>query len=89
MGIGAGESAGGTVQYSANAQTVNDLTGQFNNVSVGAGAGLGGTVDSFTGVTPDGQVVTGGGITIGEGLGITSFNGITYTSIVPISSRCQ
>jgi hypothetical protein len=39
------------MQFSANAQTVNDLTGQFNTVSAGVGAGLSGTVDGFTGTT--------------------------------------
>jgi RHS repeat-associated protein len=89
MGIGAGESAGGTMQFSANAQTVNDLTGQFNTVSAGAGAGLSGTIDGFTGTTADGRIVSGAGITIGEGIGVTSFNGFTYTAIQPIGNVCQ
>jgi hypothetical protein len=88
MGTGAGESVGGTVQFSATAQTVNDLTGQFNTVSAGVGACLSGTVDGFTGTTSDGRIVTGGGITIGEGIGVTSFNGFTYTAIQPVTNAC-
>ena len=86
-GIGAGETAGGTVQYSANAQSIDDLLGLFNNVSVGGGAGFGGTLDAFTGTTDNGQVVTGGGFTIGEGAGVTSFDGITNTLIQPLMSQ--
>jgi hypothetical protein len=84
VGIGLGESYGGTVQYSPNAQTINDLSGPFATVSAGLGAGIGGTVDAFTGTTDDGRNVSGFGFTIGEGLGVTSFDGVTYTGVQPI-----
>jgi RHS repeat-associated protein len=83
LGVGTGESWGLSLQLSPNSQTINDLSGPFNAVSAGLGAGAGGTVDGFTGTTTDGRQIYGGGFTIGQGLGMTSFDGVTNTFVQP------
>jgi hypothetical protein len=67
VGIGASAGVGGSVQVS-NAQTIYDLSGAFSNTSLHGGAGLGGSVDYFTGSSPNGPVF-GGGITFGASEG--------------------
>lgn len=93
-GVGAGTSGGLSIQGS-NGETINDLKGPFTNVSAGGGWGATATGDGFVGQTRDGRTIIGGGVTIGAGLGETSFAGITDTKITPItnpnpsSSPCQ
>jgi len=69
LGVGVGVSLGGgaSVQVS-NAKTIYDLSGAFNNTSLQAGAGVGGSVDYFTGSSANGPVF-GGGITAGSTAG--------------------
>ena len=84
VGIGAG--AGLSVQYS-NASTIYDLSGRFANISLNGGAGVGGSVDYFTGPSTTNTTVTGGGATIGVGAGASANVGAT-TTIVCGSSGC-
>jgi RHS repeat-associated protein len=67
VGISVSAGAGGSVQVS-NAQTIYDLSGPFANVGVHGGAGLGGSVDFFTGSSSNGPVF-GGGVTFGPSAG--------------------
>ena len=82
LGIGFGASGGVSGQFS-DAQSINDLKGEFKNASFGGGAGIGVTGDSFWGMSDHGPVI-GGGFTAGLGLGETSFLGITDTAVIPI-----
>ena len=77
-GIGAGASAGINVGASS-ADDVHDLGGWFVNGSAGGGWGPNITADAFYGKTDDGRGIVGGGLSIGPGLGVTSFVGPTYT----------
>ncbi len=67
----------------SNAATVCDLKGPFTNGSVGAGAGIAGSIDVFSGNSDHGWV-TGGGFTVGAGLGAGGFAGGTWTSLGPV-----
>jgi len=83
-GAGAGTAVSGGVSVSAsNAQTINDLSGPFNQVSLGGGWGPNASGDAFTGSSPNG-VVLGGGITVGAGLGVGGSTTITGTNITPL-----
>ena len=78
--IGAGGSLGLSLQGSS-AQTVAGLGGPFANQSIGLGDGLSGSVDTFQGM--DGSnIVTGGGVTFGVGLGAGVSSTITGTNIL-------
>jgi hypothetical protein len=77
-GIGAGASAGLNVGAS-NADDVHELGGWFINGSAGGGWGPSATGDAFYGQTDDGRRILGGGLSVGAGLGATSFGGATYT----------
>lgn len=82
-GFGGGAGAHATLGVSfqgSNAKTVCDLTGNFTNLSLGAGTGLDATVDAFGGPSDHG-LVTGGGLTIGAGLGASAFGGVTNTQM--------
>jgi RHS repeat-associated protein len=79
---GAAADAGVSVQVS-DAQTVCDLTGRFYNSSVHAGAGWGGSVDAFTGQSPNGPV-SGGGVTLGAAAGASGSIGFTETGVYVI-----
>lgn len=82
LGIGAGGSGGLSVQGS-NAKTICDLRGPFGNVSAGGGWGPGAIGEGFWGPSDTGTVI-GGGVTVGAGLGATSFDGINNTWVQPM-----
>lgn len=80
-GIGVQAGVGGSVQFS-NAPTIYDLSGPFANTSLHGGAGVGGSVDFFTGTTQNGQnEVTGGGITFGASTGASASLTTTGTQV--------
>lgn len=79
LGAGADFSLGLSGAFS-NAETICQLRGIFASSSVGAGAGLHLTADTFSGPSNRGYV-TGGGLTAGEGAGAGGFAGVTYTAI--------
>ena len=82
-GMGAGAS-GGVFAGASNGDTVCDLSGPFDNISSGGGWGPDATGDAFYGYGANGQKVTGGSITLGPGLGNTSFVGGTGTHVGPV-----
>jgi hypothetical protein len=83
-GVGAGAHASGGLSFTAsNAKTIDDLNGWFGNASVGAGAGIDGSVELFAGNSDNGQVI-GGGFTLGAGLGVGGAGGGSFTWINPI-----
>jgi RHS repeat-associated protein len=83
-GVGVGAGVSGGISFSAsNAQGICDLAGPFSNFSVGAGAGLSGSIEGFQGPSDHGTV-TGGGFTIGPGLGAGGSAGGSYTWVTPI-----
>jgi hypothetical protein len=79
-GIGAGAGGGISVQASS-ANTVRDLSGVFANGALGVGAGGYAALDVFTGASGT-TPITGGGATVGVGLGAVTFAGPTYTTVV-------
>jgi RHS repeat-associated protein len=79
-GIGAG-AGGGLSAIVSSANTVSDLSGVFANGSLGVGAGGYTALDVFTGASGT-RPITGGGATIGLGLGAVTFAGPTYTWLV-------
>ena len=80
LGIGTGAS-GGVFIGASNANSVCDLGGPFDNLSLGGGWGPDATGDAFYGRGTQGQSVLGGTLTLGAGLGATAFGGATYTNI--------
>ena len=84
-GIGVEAGVGGSVQFS-NAKTIYDLSDSFSNSSVHGGAGVGGSVDYFTGNSANGPV-TGGGISFGASSGASASLTQTTTQICG-SSGC-
>ncbi len=83
-GAGAGGGVSGGVSVSgSNAQTINDLSGPFNQVSLGGGWGPNASGDAFTGSSPNGTV-HGGGVTVGPGLSAGGSTTITGTNITPL-----
>lgn len=82
LGIGA-KIAGGMSISGSNAKTICDLSGPFASGSVGGGWGPNASGDYFTGSSRNGWV-TGGGITIGAGLGAGGSSAITGTKVYPI-----
>jgi RHS repeat-associated protein len=83
-GVGLGAGVSGGVSFStSNAQGICDLGGPFSNFSVGAGAGLGASVEGFQGPSDHGTV-TGGGVTLGAGLGAGGSAGGSYTWVTPL-----
>ena len=82
LGVGVGVS-GGVFAGVSNAKTVCRLRGPFYNLSGGLGAASDAAGDVFYGKS-SGQNVAGGTLTLGAGLGETSFAGRTYTRVGPI-----
>jgi hypothetical protein len=79
VGVGVEAGVGGSAQVS-NAETIYDLSGPFANTSLHGGTGVGGSVDFFTGSSPNGQV-TGGGITFGASAGASASLTTTSTQV--------
>ena len=82
LGVGVGVS-GGVFAGVSNAKTVCGLAYSFVNLSGGLGAAADAAGDVFYGKS-SGQNVVGGTLTLGTGLGETSFIGRTYTRVGPI-----
>jgi len=87
---GAGAAAGGEGSvggsiHASNAYDIYDLQGPFTNASIGAGEGIAGAIDGFTGDSSHGRV-TGGGVTVGGGLGVGGSVTRTTTVIPPALS---
>ena len=79
----------GVALHQSNGDLINDLNGPFVNVAAGGGWGPHATGDAFTGRGSQGQLVEGGGLTIGIGIGAGASTTITGTSVgVPISRTC-
>lgn len=68
----------------SNGSTVCDLAGPFSNVSLGGGWGPDATGDAFWGAGSQGQLVQGGGLTLGAGIGASGFVGQTNTTLGPV-----
>jgi len=85
-GVGAaagGEGSVGVAVHGANAQDIFDLQGPFYNGSIGAGDGVAGSIDGFTGDSDHGRVI-GGGVTVGAGMG--AGGSVTRTTtVIPYS----
>ncbi len=77
-----------SVQVS-NAPAVSDLAGGFYVGSVHAGAGVGGSIDTFTGTAANGQPIFGGGFTAGAQAGASGSAGYTYTHLAPVTCRAK
>ena len=85
-GVGVGSKVSGGFSLGAsNAPHVSDLVDLFNNQSIGGGLGLYGSIDTFEGRGQDGQLVVGGGGTLGVGLGAGVSNTVTNTWITPLT----
>lgn len=82
---GAREMFGVTVAGS-NAATVHDLHGPFAEQHVGGGAGIAADVSAFEGTSDTGQKITGGAITIGEGVGASIGTGLSGTAVKKIGN---
>jgi RHS repeat-associated protein len=80
LGAGAGDSVGATadVGISPNAQTINDLTGWFTNLTVNGGDGVDAAVGTYAGVTADGRPVNG--VTGSVGIGGGASSSVTRTN---------
>jgi hypothetical protein len=68
----------------SNGDSICDLKGKFNNVSLGGGWGPDATGDAFWGPGSQGQLVQGAGLTLGAGIGASAFSGQTNTTLGPI-----
>jgi RHS repeat-associated protein len=86
--LGSGLS-GGFQAWDSNANTINDIAGPFNNLSVGGGEVVGGSVDTFEGSDNAGNQVVGAGGTVGGGAGLSVFAGTTTTSVFPLFNWIQ
>jgi RHS repeat-associated protein len=76
--------------HESNGDSIDDLNGPFVNLAVGGGWGPHATGDAFTGIGSQGQLVEGGGLTIGIGIGAAVSTTITDTTIgLPISQPSQ
>ena len=67
----------------SDADTICQLKKTFGNVSAGLGDGAAGSVDGFWGGDPSAPIA-GFGATLGAGIGLTSFDGATYTGLGPV-----
>lgn len=76
--------SGGVNTAVSNGDTVCDLAGPFQNVSLGGGWGPDATGDAFWGEGSHGQLVEGAGLTLGVGVGASAFSGATNTVLGPI-----
>ena len=81
-GTGA-EASGGLSLNASNANSICDLSGPFASGNVGGGLGGGAAANYFTGPSQDGWV-TGGGVTLGAGLGAGGSVGGTDTYVNPL-----
>ena len=82
LGQGMGEGlSGGVFIGASNATSVCNLSGPFANLALGGGWGPDATGDAFYGLDSQGQSVLGGSVTVGAGLGATSFDGATITHV--------
>ena len=85
-GGGVGANASGGVSFSVSSgDCIQDLAGPFGNASASLDAGLGGSVDAFSGPGSHGQTVAGGGFTIGIGAGGGWSVGGTQTWVHPLN----
>jgi RHS repeat-associated protein len=71
----------GAALHFSNGNSIQDLNGLFTNVSVGGGYGPHASGDGFAGYGADGQVVQGGGLTIGAGVGAATSTTVTDTAV--------
>jgi RHS repeat-associated protein len=84
-GAGAGANVGAGVSLAgSDANTIADLDGQGYYGTAAAGDGVEGSIDAFTGEGTNGQLVTGGGFTLGAGAGAEFGAGVNTTHITPI-----
>jgi hypothetical protein len=84
-GGGASGEGGMSVQFS-NASTINDLAGPFANMSFHAGDGAGGSIDVFRGPSSSGEMVSGGGVTLGAAAGASILVGGSNTQVLPLAN---
>jgi hypothetical protein len=87
FGVGGGAGSGfhvtgGGSLAGSNAVTICDLRGPFSYGSLGAGDGLGASIDAFSGPSKNGWVA-GGGFTAGATLGAGGSTGGTQTFVTP------
>jgi RHS repeat-associated protein len=82
-GIGANVGAGVSLAGS-DANTIADLDGQGYYGTAAVGDGIEGAIDAFTGQGTNGQLVTGGGFTLGAGAGAEFGAGANTTHISPL-----
>jgi hypothetical protein len=73
--------SGGVSVGTSNGGVIEDLAGPFTNFSSGAGAGVSASGDGFYGPGSKGQLVVGGGATVGGGLGGSVSAGKSVTEI--------
>ena len=78
--------SGGVSLLGSNGDTINDLNGPFGNTTVGGGDGIYGAGTAFSGSGSNGQLVQGGGLTIGVGVGSSMSSTITDTVVTTITS---
>jgi RHS repeat-associated protein len=71
----------GAALHFSNGNSIQDLNGLFTNVSVGGGYGPHASGDGFAGPGADGQLVQGGGLTIGAGVGAATSTTVTDTAV--------
>jgi RHS repeat-associated protein len=91
LGLGNGVKGSGGVSFgTSNAKTICGLSGPFTNISFGGGVGASGTGDYFQGHDRAGNTVSGGGLTLGPGLGGAASATGTYTLVCPFGRySCQ
>jgi hypothetical protein len=86
---GAGDSVnGGLTAQVSDALTIDNLSGRFDNFSIGAGDVVGGSIDGFYGPSPNGAVI-GGGLTLGAGEGLSGTVMQTDTGVCTTSGGCH
>lgn len=84
---GLSENFGFSVQVS-NALNVDQLSGDFGNVTITGGDELGGSIDGFVG-HQDGASILGTGFTVGESGGLSITEGKTSTLICSFNGECH
>lgn len=85
-GVGVGEDIeGGLSIHATSGDTVQDLSGLFNNAAVSSGDGLGATLDGVAGYGANHQPVVGGGITVGPNIGAVASDTVSNTNIHPVA----
>jgi RHS repeat-associated protein len=84
FGGGLGGQAGVGVQVS-NGDTIGDYGGLFANTTGFAGVGEGVSGDAFSGYGTQGQLITGGGVSYGVGIGGGGFGAVTNTTVIPLN----